>query len=115
MALLSTHPLTLTHHPANDYNRQMGSIFLVFEFMEHDLGGLLNRGIEFTAPEVMCISKQVRVVLALFVFFRLSTHLNACIITWASLGFDGCSPPAPTTRFSTEPTTSTLKKCCIVT
>lgn len=45
---------------ANDYNDQTGAIYLVFEFMDHDLGGLLNRGVEFTAPEVMCISKQVR-------------------------------------------------------
>ena len=27
--------------------------------MDHDLGGLLNRGVEFTAPEVMCLTKQL--------------------------------------------------------
>ena len=27
--------------------------------MEHDLGGLLNRGVEFNVPEIMCLSKQL--------------------------------------------------------
>ena len=26
----------------------------VFEFLDHDLGGLLNRGVEFKAAEIMC-------------------------------------------------------------
>lgn len=44
---------------ANENNRQMGDIFLVFDFMEHDLGGLLNRGVEFTVSEIKCLSKQL--------------------------------------------------------
>ena len=44
---------------ATEKDHFTGSIYLVFEFMDHDLGGLLNRGIEFTAPEIMCISKQI--------------------------------------------------------
>lgn len=35
------------------------SVYLVFEFMDHDLGGLMNRGIKFTGPEIMCIMKQL--------------------------------------------------------
>ena len=31
----------------------------VFEFLDHDLGGLLNRGVEFKAAEIMCMSKQI--------------------------------------------------------
>lgn len=32
---------------------------MVFEYMDHDLGGLLNRGVEFTLPEIKCLSKQL--------------------------------------------------------
>lgn len=42
--------------------------------MDHDLGGLLNRGIEFTAPEIMCISKQVNLIIWHFP----SPELTAC-------------------------------------
>eukprot|EP00041_Stephanoeca_diplocostata_P006503 m.87352 g.87352 ORF g.87352 m.87352 type:complete len:725 (+) comp16399_c1_seq1:238-2412(+) len=62
--MLMRHPNVLTlieiaQTPATEFNRQTGSIFLVFEYMDHDLGGLLNRGVEFTAPEVMCIAHQI--------------------------------------------------------
>jgi len=30
------------HRTATDYNRSRGSIYLVFEFLEHDLTGLLD-------------------------------------------------------------------------
>jgi serine/threonine protein kinase len=32
---------------------------MVFDYMEHDLGGLLNRGVEFSVPEIKCLSKQL--------------------------------------------------------
>ncbi len=32
---------------------------MVFDYMEHDLGGLLNRGVEFTVPEIKCLTKQL--------------------------------------------------------
>lgn len=44
---------------ASEFNRQKGSIYLVFDFMDHDLGGLLNRGVDFTQPEIMCLTKQL--------------------------------------------------------
>jgi hypothetical protein len=44
---------------ATDHNKQLGDIFLVLDFMEYDLGGLLNRGTEFTIPEIKCLSKQL--------------------------------------------------------
>lgn len=44
---------------ATDYNHQKGDIYLVFEFMDYDLGGLLNKGVEFTLPEIKCLSKQL--------------------------------------------------------
>lgn len=40
-------------------DRTQGSISLVFEFMEHDLGGLLNRQVDFKPAEIICISKQM--------------------------------------------------------
>jgi serine/threonine protein kinase len=35
------------------------SIYMVFEFLEHDLGGLLNRQVNFIPAEVMCLSQQM--------------------------------------------------------
>lgn len=32
---------------------------MVSEFMDHDLGGLLNRGVQFKVPEIMCLTKQL--------------------------------------------------------
>lgn len=40
-------------------DRTQGSISLVFEFMEHDLGGLLNRQVDFKPAEIICISQQM--------------------------------------------------------
>jgi serine/threonine protein kinase len=44
---------------AHERNRYLGNIYLVFPYMDHDLGGLLNRGVTFAVPEVMCLSKQL--------------------------------------------------------
>jgi serine/threonine-protein kinase BUR1 len=44
---------------ANERNRYLGNIFLVLPFMDHDLGGLLNRGVLFSVPEVMCLAQQL--------------------------------------------------------
>jgi hypothetical protein len=49
----------LSHCPGNDASGMRGSIYLIFEFMDHDLGGLLNRGVEFNVPELLCITKQL--------------------------------------------------------
>lgn len=49
----------IVHSQPTEFNRQKGSIFLVFEFMEHDLGGLLNRPVEFYTDEIMCLTKQL--------------------------------------------------------
>jgi serine/threonine protein kinase len=49
----------IVHTVATDFNRQKGSIYMVFEYMEYDLGGLLNRSVEFTVPEVKCLVKQL--------------------------------------------------------
>ena len=45
--------------PTESKDDPQGSIFLVFEFMDHDLGGLLNREVKFTVPEVMCLTEQI--------------------------------------------------------
>ena len=34
-------------------------MYLVFEFMDYDLGGLLNKNVEFTVPEIKCLAKQL--------------------------------------------------------
>jgi serine/threonine protein kinase len=34
-------------------------IYLVFEYMEHDLTGLLSHGIKFTTPQIKCIAQQM--------------------------------------------------------
>ena len=44
---------------ASEHNRLKGDVYLVFEFMDYDLGGLLNKNIEFTVPEIKCLSKQL--------------------------------------------------------
>eukprot|EP00051_Salpingoeca_urceolata_P015475 m.200866 g.200866 ORF g.200866 m.200866 type:complete len:250 (+) comp18409_c0_seq14:952-1701(+) len=49
----------IVHSAASDFNRQRGSIYIVMEYLDHDLGGLLNQGVEFTAPEVKCLAKQL--------------------------------------------------------
>jgi len=36
---------------AEEANRFKGSIFMVFEYMDHDLAGLADRGIRFSVPE----------------------------------------------------------------
>ena len=44
---------------ATDIKLGRGGVYLVFEYMDYDLGGLLNRGTEFNVSEIMCISKQM--------------------------------------------------------
>lgn len=36
-----------------------GSTFLVFEYMDHDLAGIVRNKIRFTLPEVKCLAKQL--------------------------------------------------------
>eukprot|EP00055_Hartaetosiga_balthica_P014706 m.82410 g.82410 ORF g.82410 m.82410 type:complete len:587 (-) comp8668_c2_seq2:1031-2791(-) len=49
----------VVHSDPSQFNRELGDIFMVFEYMEHDLGGLLNSGKEFTVPEIKCLTKQM--------------------------------------------------------
>eukprot|EP00741_Cyanophora_paradoxa_P019480 tig00021127_g18805.t1 len=42
-----------------DYSRNKGSIYMVFEYMDHDLTGLMDTGIKFTAPQIKCYMKQL--------------------------------------------------------
>lgn len=45
---------------ATDYNRQKGTIYLVFEYCQHDLNGLLdNPEVRFTPYQVKCYMKQM--------------------------------------------------------
>lgn len=36
-----------------------GQVYLVFDYAEHDLQGVLEKGIEFTKPQVKCLIKQL--------------------------------------------------------
>ncbi|XP_044467687.1 protein IMPAIRED IN BABA-INDUCED STERILITY 1 isoform X2 [Mangifera indica] len=40
-------------------SRLSSTIYLVFEYMEHDFAGLLNGGIKFTEPQIKCYMKQL--------------------------------------------------------
>ncbi|KAL3524773.1 hypothetical protein ACH5RR_013145 [Cinchona calisaya] len=41
-------------------NRYKGSIYMVFEYMDHDLTGLADRpGLRFTVPQIKCYMKQL--------------------------------------------------------
>ncbi|KAL9662718.1 hypothetical protein QQ045_027551 [Rhodiola kirilowii] len=43
-----------------DENKYRGDIYLVFEYMDHDLTGLSERpGIQFTVPQIKCYMKQL--------------------------------------------------------
>jgi serine/threonine protein kinase len=46
-------------HEGSSSKQSSGAIYLIFDFMEHDLGGLLNRQVHFKTPEIICISKQM--------------------------------------------------------
>lgn len=41
-------------------SRMSCSLFLVFEYMEHDLSGLAARGIKFTEPQVLALHTNFR-------------------------------------------------------
>ncbi|KAG8383532.1 hypothetical protein BUALT_Bualt04G0023300 [Buddleja alternifolia] len=43
-----------------DGNKYKGNIYMVFEYMDHDLAGLANRpGMKFTVPQIKCYMKQL--------------------------------------------------------
>eukprot|EP01032_Pedospumella_encystans_P026484 gene26484-29926_t len=48
---------------AGDILNLCGNLYLVFEFVEHDLGGLLDSKYRFNVREVKCIAKQLFEVL----------------------------------------------------
>lgn len=48
---------------ARDVLRVMGNLYFVFEFVEHDLGGLIDSKYKFTPRGIKCIMKQLFEVL----------------------------------------------------
>ena len=40
-------------------NKNRGNTYLVFEYMEHDLNGLIDRKVSFEIPQIKCIMHQV--------------------------------------------------------
>ncbi|EYU31006.1 hypothetical protein ABFS82_08G225800 [Erythranthe guttata] len=45
---------------SHDDNKYKGSIYMVFEYMDHDLTGLADRpGLRFTIPQIKCYMKQL--------------------------------------------------------
>ncbi len=51
----------MSNNIANDYNRQLGDVFLVFEYMEHNLGSLIEekKVRNFTYGQVKGYMKQI--------------------------------------------------------
>lgn len=44
---------------ANRENKHRGSVYLVFEFVEHDFHGILDRKIKLEKSHVKCVMKQL--------------------------------------------------------
>jgi len=44
---------------ASEYNHGKGSIYMVMEFSDHDLTGLVDGGQRFTPPQIKCYMKQL--------------------------------------------------------
>lgn len=44
---------------ANRENKNRGSVYLVFEFVDHDFHGIMDRNIKFDLPQLKCIMKQM--------------------------------------------------------
>ena len=44
---------------AGDRNLQKGGVFLVFEYMEHDLHGLSDKHIEYEPRHIKCLMQQI--------------------------------------------------------
>eukprot|EP00126_Sphaerothecum_destruens_P006681 Sdes_comp19479_c0_seq1m10958 len=52
--------IEICHTKASEFNRGKGSIYMVFEYMDHDLTGLLDRpGVKLTQPQIKCYGKQM--------------------------------------------------------
>ena len=77
----------------SDYNQGKGSIYMVMEFLEHDLTGLTDAGQKFTVPQIKCYMKQLLEGLAY-------CHAQRCCI--ATSKDPTCS--SPTTASSSLPT-----------
>lgn len=62
---------------AHESNQNKGSIYMVFEYMDHDLTGLADRpGMRFTAPQVCSTNSRTAHArpLSLSLFARCSTQ-----------------------------------------
>ncbi|CAM8921973.1 unnamed protein product [Rhodiola kirilowii] len=58
--VLSTSPEDDNKGETDHENRYRGNIYLVYEYMDHDLTGLSNRpGQQFTVPQIKCYMKQL--------------------------------------------------------
>ncbi|XP_078172311.1 cyclin-dependent kinase C-2-like [Carex rostrata] len=42
-----------------DGDKYKGSIYMVFDYMDHDLSGLLRTGIQFSIPQIKCYMRQL--------------------------------------------------------
>eukprot|EP01135_Chromosphaera_perkinsii_P009030 Nk52_evm48s1569 gene=Nk52_evmTU48s1569 len=52
--------IEICHTPASELNKNKGSIYMVFEFMDHDLTGLLDRpGVKFSEAQIKAYAKQL--------------------------------------------------------
>eukprot|EP00743_Colponemidia_sp_Colp-15_P001567 GILK01001712.1.p1 GENE.GILK01001712.1~~GILK01001712.1.p1 ORF type:complete len:845 (-),score=150.63 GILK01001712.1:357-2891(-) len=53
--------LEIVTSKATEYNKKRGSVYMVFEYMDHDLTGLIDMRprINFTIPQIKCFMKQI--------------------------------------------------------
>lgn len=43
----------------NQHNSNRGSVYLVFEYLEHDMNGVLDSRIRFEKPHIKCLIQQL--------------------------------------------------------
>lgn len=53
------HPHSAADNTANENLMQCGNLYLVFDYIEHDLAGLIDVRYKFNAAEIQCLMKQL--------------------------------------------------------
>ncbi|EMS57235.1 Cyclin-dependent kinase C-2 [Triticum urartu] len=78
-----------------DGNKYKGSIYMVFEYMDHDLTGLADRpGMRFTVPQIKCYMKQLLTGLHYcHVNQVLHRDIKALAVPWIGDGFSSDERP----------------------
>jgi len=72
-----------------DANKFKGSIYMVFEYMDHDLTGLSDRpGMRFSIPQIkVLVSIQTCFCLVFSIFFALHSPLHFVLLNFNAIRF----------------------------